>query len=44
MATNRRRLTASAKDDKQRMKLQRALALVEKGKVEKPIYTLRGEC
>lgn len=38
-----RKLVSSAKDDDARAKLQRALALVEKGETEKPIYTLRGE-
>lgn len=34
---------SSAKDDDERAKLQRLLAMVEKGESEKPIYTLRGE-
>lgn len=38
-----RKQAASAKDDNERTKLQRLLALVEKGETEKPIYTLRGE-
>jgi hypothetical protein len=38
-----RNLVAAAKDDEARTKLQRQLALVEKGETEKPIYTLRGE-
>jgi len=38
-----RKQVASAKDDNERTKLQRVLAMVEKGEVEKPIYTLRGE-
>jgi len=38
-----RTLMSSAKDDDARTKLQRALAMTEKGEVEKPIYTLRGE-
>jgi hypothetical protein len=38
-----RNLVSSAKDDDARAKLQRLLAMVEKGEVEKPIYTLRGE-
>ncbi|MDB5958745.1 MAG: hypothetical protein JWP59_39 [Massilia sp.] len=38
-----RNLVSSAKDDNERTKLQRALAMVEKGESEKPIYTLRGE-
>ena len=37
------KLVASATDDSERAKLQQALAMVEKGEVEKPIYTLRGE-
>jgi hypothetical protein len=38
-----RKQVASAKDDNERTKLQRLLAMVEKGETEKPIYTLRGE-
>ena len=38
-----RTLVSSAKDDDARAKLQRTLAMVEKGEAEKPIYTLRGE-
>jgi hypothetical protein len=38
-----RTLASSAKDDDQRTKLQRVLAMVEKGESEKPVYTLRGE-
>lgn len=38
-----RTLVASTKDDDQRTKLQRVLAMVEKGETEKPVYTLRGE-
>ena len=38
-----RNLVSSAKDDTERTKLQRFLAMVEKGESEKPIYTLRGE-
>lgn len=38
-----RNLVASAKDDSERTKLQRVLAMVEKGETEKPVYTLRGE-
>lgn len=38
-----RNLVSSAKDDNERTKLQRLLAMVEKGESEKPIYTLRGE-
>lgn len=38
-----RTLVASAKDDNERTALQRALAMVEKGETEKPVYTLRGE-
>jgi hypothetical protein len=38
-----RNLVSSAKDDDERTKLQRLLAMVEKGETEKPIYTLRGE-
>lgn len=38
-----RKLVSSAKDDNERTKLQRVLAMVEKGETEKPIYTLRGE-
>jgi hypothetical protein len=37
-----RKLVSSAKDSDQRAKLQGLLAMVEKGEVEKPIYTLRG--
>jgi hypothetical protein len=37
------KLVAAATDEQERAKLQRALALVEKGETEKPIYTLRGE-
>lgn len=38
-----RKEVASAKDDTERTKLQRLLAMVEKGETEKPVYTLRGE-
>ena len=38
-----RKQVVSAKDDSERTKLQRLLAMVEKGDTEKPIYTLRGE-
>jgi hypothetical protein len=38
-----RNLVSSAKDDKERTKLEGLLAMVEKGDVEKPVYTLRGE-
>ncbi|WP_426197684.1 S41 family peptidase [Massilia sp. DWR3-1-1] len=38
-----RKQVASAKDDDERTKLQRVLAMVEKGETDKPIYTLRGE-
>jgi hypothetical protein len=38
-----RNLVSSARDDKERTKLQRVLAMVEKGEIEKPVYTLRGE-
>lgn len=38
-----RKQVASAKDDNDRTKLQRLLALVERGETEKPVYTLRGE-
>ncbi len=38
-----RSLVSSAKDDKERTRLQRVLAMVEKGETEKPVYTLRGE-
>lgn len=38
-----RNLVSSAKDDTERTKLQRVLAMVEKGETEKPVYTLRGE-
>jgi len=38
-----RNLVASARGDSERTKLQRLLAMVEKGESEKPIYTLRGE-
>jgi hypothetical protein len=38
-----RKLVSSAKEDAERTKLQRVLAMVEKGEAEKPIYTLRGE-
>jgi hypothetical protein len=38
-----RNLVASTKDEAERTKLQAALAMVEKGEAEKPIYTLRGE-
>lgn len=38
-----RNLVASAKEDKERAKLQGFLAMAEKGETEKPIYTLRGE-
>ena len=37
-----RNLLASAKDDKEHTKLQGVLAMVEKGEVEQPVYTLRG--
>jgi hypothetical protein len=42
-ATILRSLVSSAKDDTQRAKLQRFLAMVEKGESETPIYTLRTE-
>jgi hypothetical protein len=38
-----RKLVPSAKDDIERTKLQRVLAMVEKGESEKPVYTLGGE-
>lgn len=38
-----RNLVSSAKDGNERTKLQRLLAMVEKGEAEKPVYTLRGE-
>lgn len=38
-----RDLVPLAKDDSARTKLQRLLAMVEKGETEKPVYTLRGE-
>lgn len=38
-----RNLVSSAKDDIERTKLQRVLAMVENGEAEKPVYTLRGE-
>jgi hypothetical protein len=38
-----RNLVSSAKNDSERTKLQRVLAMVEKGEAEKPVYTLRGE-
>jgi hypothetical protein len=38
-----RKLGLAAKDDTERTKLQHQLAMVEKGEVESPIYTLRGE-
>jgi C-terminal processing protease CtpA/Prc len=38
-----RNLVTSAKDDSERAKLQRVLAMVEKGESEKPVYILRGE-
>lgn len=37
-----RTLVSSAKEDKERAELQRLVAMVEKGEVEKPVYTLRG--
>jgi len=37
-----RKLASSAKDDNERAKLQRVLAMVEKGETEKPVYTLEG--
>jgi hypothetical protein len=37
-----RQLVSSAKDDSERAKLQRVLAMVEKGESEKPVYTLEG--
>ena len=37
-----RTLVAAAKEDKERTTLQGALAMVEKGEVETPVYTLRG--
>jgi len=42
-ATILRSLVSSAKDDNERTKLQRLLAMVEKGEAEKPVYTLRGK-
>lgn len=38
-----RNLVSSAKDDRERTQLQGVLAKVEKGEVDKPVYTLRGE-
>lgn len=38
-----RNLVSSAKDDNERTKLQRLLAMVKKGESEKPVYTLKGE-
>ena len=38
-----RKLVTSAKGDNERTKLQRLLAMVEKGESDKPIYTLEGE-
>ncbi|WP_165497644.1 S41 family peptidase [Pseudoduganella albidiflava] len=38
-----RNLVSSAKDDKERTKLQGVLAMVEKGETETPVYTLRGK-
>jgi hypothetical protein len=38
-----RNMVSSAKDDKERTKLQGLLSMVEKGEAEKPVYTLRGE-
>jgi len=38
-----RKQLSSAKDDGERMTLERLLAMVEKGESEKPVYTLRGE-
>jgi hypothetical protein len=38
-----RNLVSSAKNDNERTKLQRVLAMAEKGETEKPVYTLRGE-
>lgn len=38
-----RKLASSAQDDDERTKLQRLVAMVEKGETEKPVYTLRGE-
>lgn len=38
-----RNLVASAKDGEERTKLQRLLAMAEKGETETPVYTLRGE-
>lgn len=37
-----RNLVSSAKDDRERTRLQGVLAMVEKGEAEKPVYTLRG--
>lgn len=37
-----RKLVSSAKDDQERAPLQRALAMVENGETEQPVYTLRG--
>jgi hypothetical protein len=42
-ATILRSLVASAKDDNEHARLQHLLAMVEKGEVEKPVYTLRSE-
>jgi hypothetical protein len=36
-----RKLVSSAKDSDQRVKLEGLLAMVERGEVEKPVYTLR---
>ena len=38
-----RKLLSSTNDDDERTKLQRLMALAEKGETEKPVYTLRGE-
>lgn len=38
-----RNLVSSAKDDETRTQMQGVLAMVEKGEMEKPVYTLRGE-
>ena len=38
-----RSLIGAAKDDNERAKLQRLLAMVERGELEAPVYTLRGE-
>ena len=37
-----RKLVSAAKDNDERTQLQGLLAMVEKGEVEKPVYTLRG--